>query len=108
MIQRLFPNFDIMSDKKQSYRLFNKSVEYDIFIPSLSLAFEYNGEQHCISIFSYQELTKLDTQVFVFNLAGEQGRRDQQKQKVAKDQGITLIVIPYWWGNSETFLRAKI
>jgi hypothetical protein len=59
-------------------------MEFDLYIASLSLAFECHGEQH------YR---------FHF-LQGPQEpgeKRDQEKKQLAKSMGITLIEVPYWW-----------
>jgi len=57
---------------------------YKIFVPNLSLAFEYNGEQHYINTAIYTSVEKTQ-------------QRDLFKKTICKDNGITLIVIPYWW-----------
>ena len=57
----------------------------DVFIEELSLAFEYNGEQHYrpIEFFGGQEQ---------FN---KQCELDQRKQKLCITHGVELIVIPF-------------
>ncbi len=71
----------------------------EIFIPELSLAFEYNGEYHYKQIPVYQSRSSLiyfarhDEYVTV-------QRRDKIKQMVCESNGITLIVIPFWWNKT--------
>jgi len=69
-------------------------MEFDIFIPSLSIAFEYQGEQH------YSEVECMITTDIAL--------RDKEKQDVCKEAGVTLIEIPYWWNFSRDSLAATI
>jgi allophanate hydrolase subunit 1 len=69
-------------------------MELDIFIPSLSLAIEYQGMQH------YRASYRGDFQ--------RQLKRDEEKQQQCKENGITLIIIPYWWDNKSNSLLATI
>jgi hypothetical protein len=66
-----------------------------IFIPSYSLAFEYQGETHYYS-----------TQTF--GSAAERQRVDLLKQEHAKQSGITLIPIQFWWTKDIPSLAATI
>ena len=63
----------------------------DVFIEELSLAFEYNGEQHYrpIEFFGGQEQ---------FN---KQCELDQRKQKLCDTHGVELIVIPFDMAHGE-------
>jgi hypothetical protein len=47
-VQKLFANEEILCDYKHPQLSFttNNKMELDIYIPSLSLAFEYQGQQH--------------------------------------------------------------
>jgi len=59
-------------------------LELDIFVSSLSLAFEYNGAQHYY---------------WNFRLGSphSQRNRDQEKRENCMRSGITLIEVPFWW-----------
>jgi hypothetical protein len=70
-------------------------LQLQIFIPSLSLAFEYQGETH------YWSTPTL-------GLSTKRQRNDALKVKYAADIGITLIAIPYWWDRSTASLSATI
>jgi hypothetical protein len=60
-------------------------MELDVYLPSLSLAFEYQGIQH------YEDK-------FYFGTASrEYSQRDKEKRAACKEIGITLIEVPYWW-----------
>jgi hypothetical protein len=66
-----------------------------IFLPHLSLAFEYQGEQHYYSVNH-------------FGHSSVRQRRDQAKIKFANLYGISLISIPFWWDRSSNSLAATI
>jgi hypothetical protein len=66
-----------------------------IFIPSLSLAFEYQGETHYFSTHTYGS-------------AHTRQKKDEIKKNFAKKLGITLIDIPFWWNKSANSLAATI
>lgn len=72
-----------------------KNMQLDFFIPSLKLAFEYQGKQHYQNSFRFQE-----------NL--QQKKRDEEKKTLCKDLGIKLIEIPYWWYGSTRALVSTI
>lgn len=80
-IKKIFPNLlDIHLDYQHRAMHFDESghwMELDVYIPSVQLAFEYQGELH------YQKYAKLD-------------KRDEQKRRACEAEGITLIEIPYW------------
>ena len=71
-------------------------MELDIFIPSLNMAIEYQGEQHYDDIpsgFSYLEIYR---------------SRDQLKSILAKKNEIDLVIIPYWWDHSSSSLLLSL
>ena len=70
-------------------------MELDVFIPSLSLAFEYQGKQH------YQE-------VGVFNPSRTYQQRDEEKRILCASNNIKLIEVPYWWNRTQESLREMI
>lgn len=64
-------------------------MELDIYLPSLSLAFEFQEKHHYMSSdYTYQPLSYFTS-------------RDQVKQRLAQAKGITLITVPYWWDGKE-------
>ena len=70
-------------------------MELDIFAPQLSLAIEYQGEQHYKNLYPFGELTQISL-------------RDEEKRRACVRAGITLIEIPYWWNFEKDSLSATI
>jgi hypothetical protein len=66
-----------------------------IIIPSLSLAFEYQGEPHYYDIPIYMSSRKKKT-------------LDHQKKQISKDFGLTLIPVPFWWDKRQESLISTI
>jgi hypothetical protein len=66
-----------------------------VAIPFLSIAFEYNGEQH-------------------YHFSGHYGseipqqNRDAEKRLICQKAEITLIEIPYWWDMKVESLLATV
>lgn len=63
----------------------NRPLPFDFFVPSRNLLIEYHGKQHYepIEFFGGEEIFK------------GQVTRDRIKSKYAKDNGMTLLTIPY-------------
>jgi hypothetical protein len=66
-----------------------------IFIPTLAIAFEYQGEAHYFS-------------GHVYGNASTRQKADKLKAQFAKSMGITLITIPFWWNRTKASLAALI
>jgi hypothetical protein len=66
-----------------------------IFFPELSIAFEYQGEVHYFSSTPFGSATKRQS-------------CDIVKHKNAKEIGITVIPIPFWWDKTHASLAATI
>jgi len=87
IVQRLFPMDSVLLNFIHPQMAYPESfikMEFDLFIPSLSLVFEYQGEQH-----------------FYWNLRSgkpqSQQSRDNIKRKISGQHGLTIVEIPFWW-----------
>lgn len=74
-------------------------IELDVFIPNLSLAFEYqvitsNNKRICKGEQHHRQVSK-GKDLMPFTEARE--RTDIFKQDACKKLGIDLIAIPFWW-----------
>jgi hypothetical protein len=72
----------------------NRPVELDLYIPSMSLAFEYHGSHH------YKQTHRGDL--------SKQITRDEEKVDLCRKANITLIRIPYKWSGNIEDLKATI
>jgi hypothetical protein len=75
---------------------FSRKLELDIYIPSISIAFEYQGEVH----YTNSNLLNSD-QERIFEI-------DIEKKNACKNLGITLIEVPFWWDRQKETLAATI
>jgi len=88
--QEVFVNYEHHSLK---YLQTHQTIEFDIFIPFLSTAFEYHGPAH------YQWH-------FKFGSPEERIRKDLEKSETCHKNGITLVEIPFSWkGDIFSLLR---
>jgi hypothetical protein len=72
-----------------------KWLLFKIFLPQLSLALEYQGETHYFS-------------THIFGRASDRKEADQIKVEFARQIGITVIPVPFWWDGSPESLAATI
>eukprot|EP01114_Cavostelium_apophysatum_P005030 TRINITY_DN1558_c0_g1_i1.p1 TRINITY_DN1558_c0_g1~~TRINITY_DN1558_c0_g1_i1.p1 ORF type:complete len:545 (+),score=133.12 TRINITY_DN1558_c0_g1_i1:262-1896(+) len=97
-VVELFPSKDIQIDYVHSdlvHAATKKNVEFDVFIPDLKLAFEYQGVQHYAEDHAvYGDVTRK--------------ARDKEKVDLCLQVGITLVQVPYWWNGSKSSLAATI
>ena len=73
----------------------SRRVEGDVALPTLSLVFEYQGEQH------YLDNT-------IFGSLSTQQNRDKIKREWFSKAGLTLIEVPFWWDGRSQSLLATI
>ena len=99
------PNEEILYNKRH-HKIKNPKTNYplelDCFIPSLNIAFEYQGEQHKKrSRFFHSEKSRDSYKDLIY--------RDRIKKKRCKELGIKLIeVIVGEWDYTEASLRKII
>jgi hypothetical protein len=72
-----------------------RPMQLDVFIPSKSLAFEYQGKQH------YEE-------VGMFSPTRTYQQRDEEKRILCSSNNIKLIEVPYWWNRTQESLQEVI
>jgi len=97
MLSNIFKDHLAILESKFSDFKFDSGhqISFDIFFPSLSLAFEYQGEQHYKSISMYGPIQR-------------RKQNDENKAKISRMNGITLINIPFWWDKQQNSLVATI
>ena len=101
-IQKIFPHDEIVEDyfHPEISRKSGFTVQFDVYLTNKRIAFEYHGKQH------YEDIPQAFSNVETYK------HRDLEKEKLCKQYGICLIVIPYWWDNKldslRTFLYSKI
>jgi hypothetical protein len=71
------------------------TMELDIYVPSLSFALEYQGQQHYHPSYFWSPLER-------------QREKDREKMEACSRKDITLIQIPYWWDRKEESLHATL
>ena len=75
----------------------DRALEFDIYLPALNLAFEYQGEHH------YDDIPHAFAQLELYK------GRDEMKVTISKEKmNIKIILVPYWWDGLRPSLEATI
>lgn len=83
----------------------DRSLPFDFYIPSKNICIEYDGEQHFMPV----RFRKGTSQQTIQDKFESQKRRDKIKDDYCKNNGITLIRIPYTdFNNIEKILNKYI
>ena len=90
----IYKNYFLIENYRNNFHIGN--LEFDIFIPSLNFAFEYQGEQH------FDEVFNSFAQIDLFKY------RDKYKEKISLEKNIKLISVPFWWDLSIRSLISSI
>ncbi len=92
IVKGIFSEYDVKWNFKHHEMRFkdsSRSMELDIYVISLNLGIEYQGEQHVLPAWGgIPALKKLQ-------------QRDQEKRQACKTYGITLIEVPHSWDGQE-------
>jgi hypothetical protein len=87
----VYSNFRLTEGRTSDLRYY----EFDVFVPSLSLALEYQGQTHYFSSHT-------------FGKASDRQRADLFKLEYANQLGITVISVPFWWDKKPASIAATI
>ena len=89
IIQKRYPN-DYIIENYHHPKLTspNRKLELDLFIPSMNVALEYQGEQH------FDDIPGCFSPIDMYK------ERDTLKIELCNTMQIKLISIPYWWDSS--------
>ena len=96
-IRNLFPHCEVIEDYIHEHlsRVSGIHVEFDVFIPDHSIAFEYQGEHH------YREIPS-------FGSIDLYQKRDEEKKSLCLQHHVHLAVIPFWWDNTTESLHSLL
>eukprot|EP01114_Cavostelium_apophysatum_P022095 TRINITY_DN7884_c0_g1_i1.p1 TRINITY_DN7884_c0_g1~~TRINITY_DN7884_c0_g1_i1.p1 ORF type:complete len:873 (-),score=176.06 TRINITY_DN7884_c0_g1_i1:3235-5853(-) len=97
-VKDLLGSREVFENFRHPSLVFSRSkepLELDIWVPSLALAFEYQGQHH------YND-------IFYFGAQKNFNERDTEKKELCENSGITLVEIPYWWDRRRESLLATI
>jgi len=87
ILKEILPTSDTIEEYIHPLLEFSDSghqMVFDICVPSLNLAFEYQGHQHF-----YDHV--------LFGDVKSHQARDEERREVCKYLAMTLIEVPYWW-----------
>lgn len=87
VVSSLFPSEEVLEEQRVS----PVQVEVDILVPSLSLAFEYQGEQH------FQQIHN-----------ASQEDQDAAKAAILSRHSLSLVEVPYCWDGHASSLSLLI
>eukprot|EP01127_Copromyxa_protea_P023411 TRINITY_DN873_c0_g2_i2.p1 TRINITY_DN873_c0_g2~~TRINITY_DN873_c0_g2_i2.p1 ORF type:complete len:234 (+),score=29.26 TRINITY_DN873_c0_g2_i2:86-787(+) len=103
-VTEIFAGKQILYDYRHNFlsipedSLFRKKIEFDIWLPEIRLAIEYQGEHHYRNFTKFIGGTSID--------ASKQQMRDASKRNLCAREGIDLVEVPFWWdGHKETLIE---
>lgn len=83
-------HFNHRSDELR-YESSGAKFEIDIYVPSIKVGFEYQGQQH------YRPVDYFGGEKQFI----KQKQRDEEKRKICKELGIVLYTVPYRWDHKK-------
>lgn len=99
IVKQIYPQKSVFYQYRPSFLLYqNRQLSYDIYIPSLKIAFEYQGKQHFepVDFFGGEES-------FI-----KQKERDKLKKKLSESAGVCIVYINYWDSLSIELVKERI
>ena len=92
-VEELFEGYEIIEDffYEKLDRSSCKALQFDLYIPRLDVAFEFQGIHHSKEIPAFGSVDMYQA-------------RDREKQLLCEQHDITLVVIPHFWDLSENHL----
>jgi hypothetical protein len=70
-------------------------ILFDIFVPALRIALEFDGEHHYGDVSGVGQWT-------------EKAASDAQKMAICLREGISLVRVPYWWDRKQSTLKQLV
>jgi hypothetical protein len=100
-VKEIFPSEKVLFDYKHPELKFlsGRKMELDIFIQSLSLGIEYQGEYHFEGFWGGRGVVNESQKIEQIQ------RRDQEKRDACKLVEIVLVEIPFTWDRSKEFVE---
>lgn len=99
IVKQLYPQKSVFYQYRPNFLLYeNRQLSYDIYIPSLKMAFEYQGKQHFepVEFFGGEES-------YI-----KQKERDKLKKILSESAGVCLVYINYWDNLSIDLVKERI
>lgn len=96
-LQEIFQGIELVEEfiHEGLTRELGRAVEFDVYLPKYEVGFEYHGKHHY-------------TDIPAFGMVEMYQTRDKEKLKLCFENGVTLIVIPFWWDCSIESLRGTL
>jgi hypothetical protein len=104
IIEEIFPGEDVISNFKHPDLRFSGSnyrMELDIWVPSMMLAIEYQGEQH-FTVFMRGNFVGSESELESLQ------RRDQEKREACAEAGIQLIEVDSSWDRKKESIEELV
>lgn len=99
LVRKIYPKHSVFHQYRPEFlRRGNSQMSYDVYIPKLRLAIEYQGKQHFepVEIFGGEENFQ------------KQIERDAEKKRLSDMNNVTLVYINYWDDLSVDLIKQRI
>ena len=95
IVEEIYPDVEIIRHHRPNWL---EGLELDIYIPSIKLAFEYQGLQHFQAVEHWGGKEKLEVQK----------EHDSRKKRICKEKGVRLICVNYDEELTNEYIRKRI